>query len=102
MANLVVQDEREEWELLALECYHSTAAGLDYHGKIINLIALPQVGQTIHMLPQTTRCQYAGHRVALAYPTYLDRGFAVLMVSPVLVATDIITVTGLYRKVHNG
>jgi hypothetical protein len=100
MANLAVGDEREDWELLALECYLSTAAGVDYHGKIISLLALPMQGATIHMIPQTTRCQYAGQRVALRYPTYLDRGFAVLIVNPVLTAGDIIRVTGLYRRVE--
>ena len=102
MANLVVNDEREDWELIALEAYHSTAAGLDYHGKIINLIGLPPPGQTIHMLPQTRRCQYAGHRVALAYPTYVNNGVAILMPNLTVIAGDLVIVTGLYRVVHHG
>jgi len=101
MANLVINDEREDWELLELEFYHSTAAGLDYHGKVLNLIALPPMGQTIHFLPMSRRCQYAGNRVTLERPTYVNNGVAVLAVSPVLIAGDILTVTGLYRVVRN-
>lgn len=99
---LLAPDEREDWEVLVLEVYHCTAAGLDYHGKLMSLLAVPLPGATIHFLTAKNRCQYAGQRVALAYPQWTNNGFAVLAVTPVLIAGDILRVTGLLRRHRNG
>jgi hypothetical protein len=97
---LNVLDEREEWDLLSLECYYHTAAGLDYNGRMLYLFACQAPGGVIHQLPQNNVCQYLGQRVALLYPQYLTRGFFVHTGGP-LVAGDRLAVTALYRMVRH-
>jgi hypothetical protein len=100
MSVLAIDNCLEEWELLSLECLLTDSAGVDKHGKMLALIALPIMGQQIHLLVQSTRCQYFCKRVGLAYSTFVQNGVAVLCGAVNCVAGDILVVSGLYRVVE--